>query len=278
MNDPVRVLATVEIEVLKNGSKLYRRHCLHCHGVTGNGRGPTAPWVSPHPRDYRRSLFKFTSTASGKPPLRADLYRTLMRGIDGTSMPPFQHLSSEELNQLVSYVIHLSIRGKVEYETLKALVESPEADVLEKMQSFSELTIEEWANPQKLPVPKYTKPEKLEEAVKRGYQLFTGDAGCISCHLNFGRSPKYLLDSWGTMVRPANLTLGKYRGGKRPIDLYYRVLGGVAPSGMPGAAENNKVWDPKDPGKVWDIVHFVRALPYPHMLPEDVRKEIYGQK
>src|SRR5262249_17880585 len=35
-------------KVLARGSKLYRIHCLHCHGLTGDGRGPTAPWVNPH--------------------------------------------------------------------------------------------------------------------------------------------------------------------------------------------------------------------------------------
>src|SRR5437879_6817929 len=28
---------------LAEGSKLYRRHCLHCHGISGDGRGPTGP-------------------------------------------------------------------------------------------------------------------------------------------------------------------------------------------------------------------------------------------
>src|SRR5262249_43560814 len=41
-------------EDLKYGSEQYRRHCLHCHGVSGDGRGPTARWINPHPRDYRQ--------------------------------------------------------------------------------------------------------------------------------------------------------------------------------------------------------------------------------
>jgi hypothetical protein len=28
--------------------------------------------------------------------------------------------------------------------------------------------------------------------------------------------------------------------------------------------------------KIWDIVHFVQALPYPAMLPADLRQKIYG--
>ena len=60
---------------LAAGSTLYRRHCLHCHGVTGDGRGPTAPWVNPPPRDYRRGMFKFTSVVStpASKPTREDL-------------------------------------------------------------------------------------------------------------------------------------------------------------------------------------------------------------
>ena len=44
------------------GYALYRLHCLHCHGVSGAGDGPTAPFLYPRPRDYRKGLFKFTST------------------------------------------------------------------------------------------------------------------------------------------------------------------------------------------------------------------------
>ncbi len=43
------------------GYALYRRNCLHCHGVSGAGDGPTAPFLYPPPRDYRRGIFKFTS-------------------------------------------------------------------------------------------------------------------------------------------------------------------------------------------------------------------------
>ena len=37
---------------------LYRQHCVHCHGITGDGMGPTAPFLNPYPRDYRPGVFK----------------------------------------------------------------------------------------------------------------------------------------------------------------------------------------------------------------------------
>src|SRR5262249_47806440 len=52
------------------GYSLYRLHCLHCHGVSGAGDGPTASFLYPRPRDYRKGLFKFTSTPTGVKPTR----------------------------------------------------------------------------------------------------------------------------------------------------------------------------------------------------------------
>jgi mono/diheme cytochrome c family protein len=45
---------------------LYRRHCAHCHGISGDGHGPTAMLLNPYPRDYRPALFKFKGTGSSK--------------------------------------------------------------------------------------------------------------------------------------------------------------------------------------------------------------------
>ena len=36
-------------KTLAEGSKLYRKQCLHCHGLNGDGKGPTGLWLNPHP-------------------------------------------------------------------------------------------------------------------------------------------------------------------------------------------------------------------------------------
>ncbi|HEX4614054.1 MAG TPA: c-type cytochrome, partial [Urbifossiella sp.] len=74
---------------LAEGGRLYRKHCLQCHGLSGDGRGPTGPWIDPHPRDFRRGAFTFVSTGDGMKPRRADLMRTLREGLRGTAMPAF---------------------------------------------------------------------------------------------------------------------------------------------------------------------------------------------
>ena len=71
---------------------LYRRHCVHCHGITGDGRGPTARFLNPYPRDYRKGIFKFKSTYAAAKPTDDDLRRVLHNGIPGTSMPSFSLL------------------------------------------------------------------------------------------------------------------------------------------------------------------------------------------
>jgi mono/diheme cytochrome c family protein len=96
------------------GRGLYRKHCVVCHGVTGNGRGSTAAVQVPYPRDYRMGIFKFKSTPRGVKPTRNDLARLIRDGIDGTAMKKIPELTEEDVQALVDYVIYLSWRGEHE--------------------------------------------------------------------------------------------------------------------------------------------------------------------
>lgn len=281
--------------VLEKGSELYRRHCLHCHGLTGDGRGPTGPWLAPSPRDYRQGLFKFISVDREKfvgnaKARRDDLRRTLLRGIDGTTMPSFSMFTEEEIDQLVSYVIHLSVRGEVEFQVLAKMLASggkkdalTDSSIPAEVQAQLATILEHWSESNKAileptPYPYDDKDEKqLQDSIRRGYQQFanpSGAAACMKCHIDFGRQVPFRYDQWGTFVRPANLTTGIYRGGRRPIDIYWRIRVGILPSSMSAATYTpTKTVDP-----YWDIVNFVRALPYPGMLPKDVRDKVYDVK
>ncbi|MBI5759214.1 MAG: cytochrome c [Planctomycetales bacterium] len=109
-------------ENLVTGRNLYMRHCLHCHGVSGDGNGPTARFLNPQPRDYRLGKFKFTSTKSGLKPRRDDLREIVKQGIPGTTMPSFVLLPESELNAIVEYVRWLSARGEYEQKLVATLV------------------------------------------------------------------------------------------------------------------------------------------------------------
>ncbi len=108
--------ASFDSEHLKKGAAGFRRLCMHCHGLSGDGMGPTAPFLNPRPRDYRAGRYKFASTKNGSKPMREDLMRTLNNGVPGTSMPSFKLEDPEELQAVLDYVLVLSFRGQVEQE------------------------------------------------------------------------------------------------------------------------------------------------------------------
>jgi mono/diheme cytochrome c family protein len=277
---------------LVRGSKLYRQFCLHCHGLSGNGRGPTALWVQPHPRDYRQGIFKYTSSAQSagvRKPRREDLLRTLRHGLPGTAMPPFDLLEDQDQQDLVSYVIHLSLRGQVEFEAMSALLgaDAEEFSTAETVQASLARNLQHWQEAERTPIsvpelPAYLNKrfEDLNERERRDFQesivrgsrqFLTGSAQCVKCHTDFGRASEPRYDFWGTVVRPRDLTAGKYRGGSRPRDFFCRIHSGITGSEMPA-------FDSLPVSELLDLVSFLRALPYPKMLPENLRQQVYGAK
>ena len=107
---------------LRSGRSLYMRHCMHCHGSSGDGNGPTAKYLNPKPRDYRLGIFKFTSTKPGIKPSRADLQRIIKNGVPGTYMPSFLLLADRELKEIIEYVRWLSMRGEFEHKLAMSFV------------------------------------------------------------------------------------------------------------------------------------------------------------
>lgn len=281
---------------LGRGSVLYRRWCLQCHGPTGAGDGAHAIELAAMPRDFRQGLFKFVTAfppqsepgqkpvakkglgPSGKP-RRDDLKHTVRHGLDGSMMPAFTSLTDAELDDVVSYVIHLSIRGETEFATMTRAMQPGEDDPdfagpeLEWLFDQSLMhVLDNWgiasANPIPIP-PSHTRTDddRLLSAI-RGYKLYnSAEFGCASCHVSFGREPQLKWDMWGTVVQPRNLTLGVYRGGRRGEDLYARIYGGIHPSGMTAFQNALKTGPsyPDRPDKIWNVVHFLQALSDPYM-------------
>jgi len=261
------------------GSQHFRRQCVQCHGLSGNGRGPTGLWISPTPRDFRQGAFKFVSSKGSAPrkPSRDDLLRTLQHGLPGTAMPAFAMLGDDVLKLIIDYVMHLSIRGEVEYKLMLTILseghDSLDGSIPEEVNAFAKRSLNEWMNIEPIIVPDDREVVGDDpESVRRGWQLFHAKegAGCLACHENYGRSAQARYDIWGTQVVPRNLTEPVYKGGKQPKDHFLRVRGGIAPSGMPAVEHLSNE-------QVWDIVHFVQALPYPARLPIDVRAHVYPE-
>ena len=130
---------------------------------------------------------------------------------------------------------------------------------------------EKQIKPDKYPYSETT--EAMLESAKRGHDIYMsqGDAGCVSCHKNYGRESTYAYDDWGTIVRARNLVDGFYRGGRRPIDIYNRIHSGINGANMTGFAAQLKPTDDdktKKIDKMWDLVNLMQVLRYP-----DLRKQ-----
>ncbi len=318
---------------------LYRRHCVHCHGVTGDGAGPTAAFLNPYPRDFRPGIFKFKSTPLGEKPTDEDLHKTLRDGVPGTAMPSFRLLAEDEREALVNYVKYLSLRGETERALIDELVltyaAADEVDTSKDtlLNFILAGIVSKWARaadsatkvapPQgnqlridsdlheahvtlvsavaEDDAPEHgTAEDSAEEegiaehpggisyadAVDAGRALFNGKANCFTCHgvmaLGDGTTDDY--DFWtkefadwknlqpaerekkideyralgGLGPRnaiPRNLRQGVFRGGRRPVDLFWRVRNGIEGTPMP---ESKTLTEEE----VWNVIAYVRQLPY----------------
>ncbi len=182
--------------LLEGGYGLYRKHCLHCHGVSGDGNGPTADFLWPRPRDYRKGLFKFTSTNSNQKPTRKDLERILIQGIANSSMPSFESLMSPvEIQQVVDYLIFLSARGETEarligeaeFEDEPKDDKAPSEIAKPKAEEIAATVFDFWktadAEVMNPPVPR---TPSTRESIENGKKLFLGQGAvkveCAGCH------------------------------------------------------------------------------------------------
>ncbi len=305
------------------GQALYHKHCLHCHGVTGDGEGPTAAFLYPRPRDYRQGRFKFTSTQTELKPTRDDLRRVLLYGIHGTSMPAFKtSLTAAEIEQVIDYVIFLSLRGEVEDKIIEITLQYFEEDLTDELfledyafdiEDILFAVFDMWETtryPDFAVIPETPRVPDTPESIARGRELFLGisqdvKVQCVGCHgfqadgngtswvdeetfnahvFTFNpNDPEPLLtlkklaedsgkrwgDEWNDPLRPANLQDGTYKGGRRPIDLYWRIATGINGSGMPGHADAFR-----DPDDLWHLVNFILALPHDRTLlrPDELQK------
>jgi mono/diheme cytochrome c family protein len=172
----------------------------------------------------------------------------------------------------------------------------PQAD---RVRGFAALVAQQWVDSQKaavVPTPELAKKfEEMNdkdrvESAARGYRIFTVKelGGCAECHVNLGRDSTYRYDAWATIVKPRNLLANNLRGGRRPIDLYWRIHTGINGAGMPAliAAEADRTKTLKDDIKptdddvlkkiksstkeewVWDLVNFIQIAPYPEKRQE----------
>ena len=238
-------MAAGPVQADKRGKRsgLYREHCAHCHGVSGDGLGPTAAQLNPYPRDFRMGKFKFKTTPLRQPPPDSDLHRIIENGIPGTAMPSFRTLPPGEVRALVQYVKYLSIRGQFERFLLGELagldgeslidvtlvsrskdgaeLSDQDRDIFEEQLDFIigegllENIIDRWLEPERkrtkiAAAPAEFDPSHAEHTqfVDLGRNLFFSKGNCLQCHGDTGVGDGQLnnFDDWtNDWKNPANV-------------------------------------------------------------------------
>lgn len=213
---------------LAQGQTLYDKNCAHCHGENGDGNGFGAPHLSPAPRDFVSAQFKFRTTATGTLPSDDDLFRVVSRGLNGTGMPPWQYLLSEQERwAVIDYIKTFSPRF-ANAGTLKAVA---------------------------LPAP--PDPEKGRD-LNRGAAVYA-KLQCAKCHGEDGRgagpSALTLTDTAGRHVNTRDFTQpGTFRTGWTEAEIVRTLYTGN--NGVPMPSYNGIV----TPEEEYDLAAYVMSL------------------
>jgi cytochrome c oxidase cbb3-type subunit I/II len=229
----ILVVALAVIAPAWAGDALYERECAFCHGIDGRGDGPAATHLRAPPADFSAGNFKLRSTPSGMMPTDDDLLGSITRGIPGSGMPSFAALTLEERRALVRVVKELS-RPREGGEGY--FVTRPNGPVV--------------------PVPR--RPRSSAALLAKGAKLYR-ELACASCHgdegRGDGRSAPELKDYAGRPLPPTNFTLGVFKGGADPRQLYLRLATGM--NGTPMAEYGDDVLRSDDR---WALVDYLLAL------------------
>lgn len=235
--------------LLARGAALYAEKCATCHGKEGAGDGPSAYLYQPRPRDLRGGTYHYASTWDGTP-TDSNIFELLSRGMPGTAMPSWAHLSTVDRWSLVHYTKSLAGRSLVIPPS-----KAPDPEEGDEGEGV-------------IAVP--PRPSNTGASRDRGARLF--EQSCAPCHGPRGQAkgPKAgaLTDAAGRPTPIRDLSEGVFKGASEPADLYRRVVGGIPGTPMPAF--------PHLVGAdAWDLVHFARTLsaPGPRTIAPDHPRE-----
>ena len=237
------------------GQILYARHCAACHGDQGDAAGLAARFLYPKPRDFRAGKYRLVSTDNNVP-TREDLHTVLLRGMPGSSMPSWAHLSQANRDLLVDEVVRLTSEGareryinKLKDQEQLTDEEIKEPDVQDEIKQYA---TRQTTPGQPIEVPVIVEPDAA--SIARGKVLYTRQS-CHSCHGAEGKGDgvQKMIDDEGFVMRPRDLTRGIYKGGHDSQSLFIRIRGGMPGTPMP-ASKNLQ------PQEIGDMVHFLRSL------------------
>ncbi len=258
-------------ELLALGRKTYEQRCVSCHGLTGRGNGPAAPYLRTKPRDFPRNEFKLRTTLYF--PTDEDLFRTITVGFPAYGMPEFDYLSVEQRWALVAYVKQLGREGLrqdferdfveselgVDIDAITPEIAEKNAKKLEAIRKdAAEVSAEKFSA---APVASWGEPVPFSpEAVARGRQVYI-EWGCGSCHGPEGHadgpSSADLKDNQGRKIDARDFALNRwyFKAGDTPADIA-RTLA----TGMKGTPMPSHLFGDETLPDLWKLAHYINSL------------------
>lgn len=235
------------LEIFRTGKALYQKQCAVCHGEIGLADGKAAYLLYPKPRDFTRNEFRLISTTQMKA-MDEDLFKSITRGMSGSSMPSWEHLSALDRWALVYYVRFLAeYQGFVKAGKIQEGQTNPPWEIIQQM-------IQKDIDPKTI-IQVSPEVPVSPEGIERGKALFV--KACASCHgpLGKGDGLQKMQDSLGYPLKPRDLTAGIFKASSSAEDLYYRIVAGLPGSPMP--SYNGVLSE----DQIWDLIHYVQTLP-----------------
>ncbi|MHC4140017.1 MAG: ethylbenzene dehydrogenase-related protein, partial [Planctomycetota bacterium] len=221
-------------DAIAAGKKIYETKCYYCHGIKGDGNGSDAPRLDPKPRNFTRNEYKIRSTGQSVLPTDEDLFRIISSGVEGSAMPFWNTLTTDERWQVIYYIKTFNSEFKDKGERAQASLGGGTAS--------------------------------SPDSIKRGKKLFK-EAKCILCHGEDGRGDGQLTTAlkkqWDLPFKARDLTQGwMFKGGNTEGDIYRTVTTGLNETPMGSYADYLTDEDR------WHLSHYVKSIS--HDMKTDV--------
>jgi mono/diheme cytochrome c family protein len=235
-------------ELLEEGRILYLRNCATCHGVDGDGNGPSSAALWPPPRDFTKAQFKYAGIVDRGLPADDELARIITGGLEGTAMAAWD-LPEAEVRLIIDYIKTFSPPGTG--------FRDPTLKVFEPL----------------IPDDPFVK-EPREAVLASGERVYHAVFQCSKCHpayvpvgkyadglrgvIPFDPVPKWS-ENFDTVLLPPDFLRHPLRsvrrdqsGGLRADDLF-RVIAYGLQGPMPG---HGNLGVPE----IWAVAHYVKHL------------------
>lgn len=212
-------------EAARRGLIDFERYCAACHGLDGDGRGPSSKRFVARVTNFWTGAYKCRSTAAGVLPTNQDLRRSIVEGLSGSGMPPFRTLGPVQLEDLIAALKYFSARFGRE-------AQGPSVDVPPE-------------------------PQNDQPSVVRGAEVYDR-LQCANCHGSHGEGGPGAAGLHNDNGTPAEVTdftrSNSLRCGETAERLYLTFMTGLEGTPMPSLAGLLHGSD------AWDLVHYVLSL------------------